>query len=269
MTNYARLYRFGITPWERYRTAAAASITALLDREETGRSRPLGRALDLGCGRGQYTPELARRGWEAVGIDYVPAAIQAAAAKGGGRSRAQLCHRRRDAAAVGPPGKVRLLPRHRLLPGPGRRTASRPRERCLGTGQPRGHLAAAELRPEPVAAAGRRRIAGGGPDRLRGLGDARGRPGGHRRLGLADEQDRATLVQAAPADLERDCLVEPDWDCRTAGIAWMPVPVSPPAIPGGCRADGDTGQRPLSSRSRVRDAGPGPPSGNVSGTAPG
>lgn len=53
MTNYARLYRFGITPWERYRTAAAASITALLDREEAERSCPLGRALDLGCGRGQ------------------------------------------------------------------------------------------------------------------------------------------------------------------------------------------------------------------------
>ena len=44
-------------------------------------SRPRGRALDLGCGRGLYTPELARRGWEAVGIDYVPAAIEAAAAK--------------------------------------------------------------------------------------------------------------------------------------------------------------------------------------------
>jgi SAM-dependent methyltransferase len=81
MTNYARMYRFGITPWERYRTVAAASITALLDREETGRSRPLGRALDLGCGRGLYTPELARRGWQAVRIDYVPAAIEAAAAK--------------------------------------------------------------------------------------------------------------------------------------------------------------------------------------------
>jgi hypothetical protein len=53
MANYARLYRFGITPWERYATAAAASIAALLDREEAGRSRPLGRALDLGCGRGQ------------------------------------------------------------------------------------------------------------------------------------------------------------------------------------------------------------------------
>ena len=84
MTNYARMYRFGITPWERYGTVAAASITALLDREETGRSRPLGRALDLGCGRGQYTPELARRGWQAVGIDYVPAAIEAAAAKSRG-----------------------------------------------------------------------------------------------------------------------------------------------------------------------------------------
>jgi SAM-dependent methyltransferase len=84
MTNYARMYRFGITPWERYGTAAAASIAALLDREETERSRPLGRALDLGCGRGQYTRELARRGWEAVGIDYVPAAITAAAAKSRG-----------------------------------------------------------------------------------------------------------------------------------------------------------------------------------------
>lgn len=75
MTNYARLYRLGFTPWERYGTAAAASIATLLDREENDRARPLGRALDLGCGRGQYTPELARRGWQAVGIDTVPAAI--------------------------------------------------------------------------------------------------------------------------------------------------------------------------------------------------
>jgi len=72
------MYRFGLTPWERYRTAAAARIEALLDREEAERSRPLGRALDLGCGRGQYTPDLAGRGWEAVGIDYVPRAIDAA-----------------------------------------------------------------------------------------------------------------------------------------------------------------------------------------------
>lgn len=82
MTNYKRMYRLGITPWERYGQAAAATIAAHLDREETGRSRPLGRALDLGCGRGQFTPELARRGWEAVGIDYVPAAIEAAKSRG-------------------------------------------------------------------------------------------------------------------------------------------------------------------------------------------
>ena len=90
MTNYARLYRFGFTPWERYGTAAAASIAALLDREETERSRPLGRALDLGCGRGQYTPDLARRGWQAVGIDDVPTAIEAAAVKS--RGVAGLCY---------------------------------------------------------------------------------------------------------------------------------------------------------------------------------
>jgi SAM-dependent methyltransferase len=58
------------------------SIGALLDREEAERSHPLGRAIDLGCGRGQFTPELARRGWEVTGIDYVPAAIDAAKSKG-------------------------------------------------------------------------------------------------------------------------------------------------------------------------------------------
>jgi SAM-dependent methyltransferase len=82
MKRYSFAYRLGLTPWERYGPAAAASIGALLDREEAERSRPLGRALDLGCGRGQYTPELARRGWEAVGVDNIPHAIDAANAKG-------------------------------------------------------------------------------------------------------------------------------------------------------------------------------------------
>jgi SAM-dependent methyltransferase len=82
MTNYARMYRLGMTPWEKYGPAAAASISAVLDREENDRNRPFGRALDLGCGRGQFTPELARRGWQAVGIDYVPAAVEAANSRG-------------------------------------------------------------------------------------------------------------------------------------------------------------------------------------------
>ena len=82
MMRYALTYRFGLTPWERYGRAAAASIGGLLDREEAERARPLGRALDLGCGRGQKTHELARRGWEAVGIDNIPRAIDAANRKG-------------------------------------------------------------------------------------------------------------------------------------------------------------------------------------------
>lgn len=81
-TGYALAYGLGFAPWERYGRAAAASIAVLLEREEAGRSRPLGRALDLGCGRGVQTHVLARRGWEAVGIDNVPRAIDAANSQG-------------------------------------------------------------------------------------------------------------------------------------------------------------------------------------------
>ena len=100
MTNYARMYRLGITPWEGYAEAAAPSVAAVLDREEAGRTPPLGRALDLGCGRGQYTPELTRRGWDAVGIDLVPRAIEEA--------------RRRDPAGTYVVGDVTDLPGARL-----------------------------------------------------------------------------------------------------------------------------------------------------------
>ncbi|WP_201261190.1 class I SAM-dependent methyltransferase [Embleya scabrispora] len=55
---------------------------AVLAREDVDRPRPLGRALDLGRGRGRFTPELARRGRQAVGVDYVPAAIEAARQRG-------------------------------------------------------------------------------------------------------------------------------------------------------------------------------------------
>jgi SAM-dependent methyltransferase len=78
--NYRLMYRLGMRPWERYALAASATVAAVLDREEAARSRPLGRALDLGCGRGLYTAELARRGWQAVGVDHVASAIEAARA---------------------------------------------------------------------------------------------------------------------------------------------------------------------------------------------
>lgn len=78
MGKYAGLYRLGVRPWERYPVAAADSIARLLDRETDERGRPPGRAIDLGCGRGGYGPALAARGWEVVGVDNVPRAVEAA-----------------------------------------------------------------------------------------------------------------------------------------------------------------------------------------------
>jgi SAM-dependent methyltransferase len=87
MAKYARMYRWGIRPWERYPAAAAESIGRLLDRETAEHGTPPGRALDLGCGRGGYGPALAGRGWQVVGVDNVPRAIEEA--------------RRRDTSGVG------------------------------------------------------------------------------------------------------------------------------------------------------------------------
>ncbi|MFB9801783.1 class I SAM-dependent methyltransferase [Streptomonospora salina] len=72
------MYRLGVTPWERYGAVARPRLGALLDREREQLPAAPGRALDIGCGRGQFTAEPARRGWETVGVDAVPAAIDAA-----------------------------------------------------------------------------------------------------------------------------------------------------------------------------------------------
>jgi SAM-dependent methyltransferase len=80
---YQLAYLVGATPWERAGREASAQFTQLLAREEAGRSRPWGRALDLGCGTGIHTTELAERGWDAVGIDAVSRAISAARARPG------------------------------------------------------------------------------------------------------------------------------------------------------------------------------------------
>jgi len=89
MSYYDVLYRMGLTPWERYGRVSFPAFAEQFDRVTADRPDPPGRALDLGCGRGMFTPELAERGWEAVGVDAVPRAI-AAAKRRRGRGAAYL-----------------------------------------------------------------------------------------------------------------------------------------------------------------------------------
>lgn len=79
---YKLAYRLGITPWESSGPTSgyATQVGALLDRE-----RALGAhrspALDMGCGTGDHSIEMVKRGWQVTGVDAVTAAINKARAK--------------------------------------------------------------------------------------------------------------------------------------------------------------------------------------------
>ena len=75
---YAVAYRLGITPWDRAGEAGAVAFAALLDREEATHGRPLGGAVDLGCGTGAHCVDLARRGWTVTGVELVARAAERA-----------------------------------------------------------------------------------------------------------------------------------------------------------------------------------------------
>jgi SAM-dependent methyltransferase len=76
---YRIAYWIGFTPWERMSSLPIYDqVTALLDREESERKRPFGKALDLGCGSGFSAVKLATRGWEVTGIDFVAKALRTA-----------------------------------------------------------------------------------------------------------------------------------------------------------------------------------------------
>jgi hypothetical protein len=71
--NYRLAYWLGFHPWE---DAAddlpfAEKISQIFEREESGRQRPYGRALDIGTGSGIWGVEMAKRGWQVTGIDHV------------------------------------------------------------------------------------------------------------------------------------------------------------------------------------------------------
>ena len=75
---YRIAYQLGFTPWERATTHEAVVISAMFDREESERQQPYGRALDLGCGSGMQSVQLAQRGWQVTGVELVPKALNAA-----------------------------------------------------------------------------------------------------------------------------------------------------------------------------------------------
>jgi SAM-dependent methyltransferase len=73
-TIFKRLYRTAPTveelPWHREQPA-------LLEQAVAERGTP-GRALDVGCGQGVHATYLAQQGYSVVGLDFVPAALEAA-----------------------------------------------------------------------------------------------------------------------------------------------------------------------------------------------
>jgi SAM-dependent methyltransferase len=81
-TTYALAYRLGITPWESAAEGGREQFEGLLDKIGQVAGRP-GKALDLGCGRGLHSVNLAQRGWQVTGVDMIGRALD------GARKRAQ------------------------------------------------------------------------------------------------------------------------------------------------------------------------------------
>ena len=78
--NYKLAYALDFHPWENAEKQPSFNerFTELLEREESGREPPYGRALDIGTGSGIWGIKLAERGWQVVGIDVVVKALERA-----------------------------------------------------------------------------------------------------------------------------------------------------------------------------------------------
>lgn len=71
-------YLLGFKPWD-----SGVPPPELVSAVEGIDGLAPGRALDLGCGTGTNCVYLARHGWDATGVDFVPRAISAARRKAG------------------------------------------------------------------------------------------------------------------------------------------------------------------------------------------
>lgn len=78
MNRWEEAYREGDLPWD------AGAPDPLLVAAVEGRELPEGRALELGCGTGANARFLAESGWDVVGADLSPTAIEIASSMGGG-----------------------------------------------------------------------------------------------------------------------------------------------------------------------------------------
>lgn len=67
------MYRLRFTPWDGH--GVPARFHELAD------TLPKGRALDIGCGTGDASIYLAKRGWRVTGVDFVERALACARAK--------------------------------------------------------------------------------------------------------------------------------------------------------------------------------------------
>jgi hypothetical protein len=74
---YTAAHWVGFRPWEPAVTREADRISAMFDREESGRELPHGPTLDLDCGSGMQSVALARR-CQVTGIEIVAKALRAA-----------------------------------------------------------------------------------------------------------------------------------------------------------------------------------------------
>lgn len=92
---YRVAHRVGFHPWEEAADHApfAERIAAQLDTVQEGHQPPYGPALDIGCGSGIWSVELARRGWEVTGVDMSDAALRRAGTRiAAARARVRLVH---------------------------------------------------------------------------------------------------------------------------------------------------------------------------------